>query len=72
MRRGTDWLSYLHTLAEQGRDLAHSNTIYATQWAHDVRCIRRGVEHRRVGEVANHAHDEWLLAGYGARAIGPK
>jgi hypothetical protein len=72
MRRGTDWLSYLHTLAEQDRDLAHSNTIYGAQWAHDVRCIRQGVEHRRVGEVASHAHEEWLQAGYVARAIAPK
>ncbi len=72
MRRGNDWLQYLNTLSEQDRELAHGSTIYAAQWAHDVRCIRHGVEHRRVGEADRHAHDEWLLAGYAARAIAHK
>ncbi len=72
MRRGNGWLHYLHTLTEQGRDLAQNNSVYAAQWAHDVRCLRQGVEHRRVGEAATHAHDEWLLAGYVARAIAHK
>lgn len=70
MRRGNDWLQYLHTLSEKGRDLAQGNAVYASQWAHDVRCIRQGVEHRRVGAAAaSNAHDEWLRAGYTARAI---
>jgi hypothetical protein len=67
MRRGNDWLEYLHALSGQGRDLANNGTVYASQWARDVRCIRQGVEHRRVGEATSHARDEWLLAGYAAR-----
>jgi len=68
MRRDKGWLHYLHVLADQGRDLAQHNSVYAQQWAHDVRCIRQGVEHRRVGESgASHAHDEWLQAGYVTR-----
>lgn len=68
MRRGNEWLKYLQTLSEQGRDLAQYGNIYAHQWAHDVRCLRQGVEHRRVGEVTNsQANDEWLQAGVVSR-----
>ena len=27
-------------------------TIYAVQWAHDPRCMKRGAGHRRVGAFA--------------------
>jgi hypothetical protein len=68
MRRGNDWLQYLKTLSDQSRDMAQNRNVYASQWAHDVRCIRQGIEHRRVGDAdATHAHDEWFLAGYVAR-----
>ena len=67
MRREKDWLNYLHTLSEQGRDLAHYANVYAAQWAHDVRCIRHGIEHRRVGGADQMHHQEWLLAGYVTR-----
>lgn len=68
MRRGNEWLKYLQTLSEHGRDLAQYGNIYAHQWAHDVRCLRQGVEHRRVGEAANsQANDEWLQAGVVSR-----
>lgn len=73
MRSSIDWLQYLRTLTNQGsnqsRDLAqqaHSdvNSVYATQWAHDVRCMRSGIEHRRVGgAVTSLGRDEWLQAG---------
>jgi hypothetical protein len=68
MRRENDWLKYLHFLSEQGRDQAQHASVYAAQWAHDVRCIRQGVEHRRVGGAAvSQGHDEWLQAGYVVR-----
>ena len=68
MRNGNEWLKYLQTLSQQGRDLAQYGNIYAHQWAHDVRCLRQGVEHRRVGEAAHSgAKDEWLQAGVVSR-----
>lgn len=67
MRRNNDWLQYLRNLSGQGRDATPQASVYACQWAHDVRCIRQGIEHRRVGESNGHAHDEWLQAGYVVR-----
>lgn len=68
MRRDNDWLQYLRNLSGQGRDPAQQASVYAHQWAHDVRCIRQGVEHRRVGgSPTGHTHDEWLQAGYAVR-----
>lgn len=67
MRKVNDWLSYIQTLSEQGRDLAQYSNIYAHQWAHDVRCLRKGAEHRRVGESMNSGHNEWLQAGLTVR-----
>lgn len=67
MRKGSDWLGYLQTLSEQGRDLAQYSNIYAHQWAHDVRCLRTGAEHRRVGGAGNSGKNEWLQAGFSAR-----
>jgi hypothetical protein len=63
MRRGYDWLHYVGTLSEQGRDLGGTTGIYAVQWAHDVRVVRKGVTHRRVGEAERNVHEEWLQAG---------
>lgn len=62
MRHTNDWLAYLRKLSGEGRDLA----VYALRWAHDIRCIRSGVEHRRVGSEA-HFDREWLDAGYACR-----
>lgn len=56
------WLNYLRTLASHGLDIS----VYATQWAHDLRCLRTGADHRRVG-AGSHGHDEWLRAGFSAR-----
>lgn len=72
MRRRNDWLQYLQTLSDQSRDMAQHANVYASQWAHDVRCIRQGIEHRRVGGAdLNVSHDEWLQAGYVARQPVP-
>ncbi len=70
MRRSKDWLDYLQTLTEQSRELAqHANLdAYASQWAHDLRCVRQGIEHRRVGGAVHApAQDAWLQAGYTVR-----
>jgi hypothetical protein len=64
MGRSNDWLAYLQMLSEQSRDLAQYANVYASQWARDVRCVRQGVEHRRVGESINKGKDEWLQAGF--------
>ncbi|MGC3981310.1 MAG: hypothetical protein QM808_08635 [Steroidobacteraceae bacterium] len=69
MRRDNSWLQYLCNLSEQGRDLAQQGNVYAHQWAHDVRCIRKGIEHRRVGESTSQQRNEWLQAGYVVRAF---
>lgn len=64
MGRSKAWLDYLRTLASHGMDIS----VYATQWAHDLRCVRTGAEHRRVGSlVGPHGHDEWLQAGCSVR-----
>lgn len=63
MRHGYDWLHYVGTLSAQSRDIGGTTGIYAVQWAHDVRVARKGIKHRRVGEVEHNAHDEWLQAG---------
>jgi len=65
MQQSKAWLDYLRTLASQGMDIS----VYAEQWAHDLRCLRTGTDHRRVGSVEgpHHGHDEWLLAGFSAR-----
>lgn len=70
MRHDKAWLEYLRTVAGQGRDLS----IYASQWANDVRCGRSGHEHRRVGGAeAPRGHNEWLQAGYTAqRSLPPR
>ncbi len=72
MRRDNDWLKYLHTLSEQSRNVAQQTDVYASQWAHDVRCLRQGVEHRRVGGAAGPSHLEWLEAGYVTRQPGAR
>ena len=71
MRRGNDWLTYLQTLSEPGRDLTHHANIYAHQWAHDVRCLRQGSDHRRVGEAMITDHG-WLEAGLVTRLSSRK
>lgn len=64
MRQSKAWLDYLRTLAGQGMDIS----VYATQWAHDLRCIRSGADHRRVGRMEGpHGHNEWLAAGFSSR-----
>lgn len=61
MRQTTTWLEYLRNLS-----CPANVSVYSLQWAHDVRCIRPGAEHRRVGATA-WLHDEWLNAGYASR-----
>lgn len=64
MRRIEDWSQHVSKLSAQEQDLTGKFRIYAKQWAHDVRCVQSGVNHRRVGEVQNRSiHEEWLLAG---------
>lgn len=67
MRRGYDWLHYVETLSDQGRDLGGTTGVYAVKWAHDVRVARKGLGHRRVGAPERDANDEWLKAGVVAR-----
>lgn len=63
MRDSKAWLDYLRTLAGHGMDIS----VYASQWAHDLRCGRSGAEHRRVGSYEGpRAHQEWLQAGFTA------
>jgi hypothetical protein len=63
MKHSISWLEHLRAMTEQRRD----PLVYAQCWAHDVRCLRTGVAHRRVGLTSN-GHEEWLLAGVAARA----
>ncbi len=72
MHRESNWLAYLHTLSDQSRDLAQYPHVYAHQWAHDVRCVRQGIEHRRVGGVTGNGNTEWLQAGFVARQPGSR
>lgn len=62
MRQANTWLNYLRALSDPALDVA----VYSLQWARDVRCIKQGAEHRRVGSLPN-VHDEWLSAGYASR-----
>lgn len=64
MRQTTTWLEYLRTLSRPA-----NVAVYSLQWAHDVRCIKPGTEHRRVG-ATTWLHDEWLSAGYASRLPG--
>jgi len=61
----TAWLSFLRSLcpAEEG-----ALQKMADHWAHDVRCVRSGADHRRVGVMVMHSHEEWLDAGVTAHA----
>jgi hypothetical protein len=60
MKTNTDWLSFL-----QGLLPPEDGTLQrmADHWAHDVRCVSSGAEHRRVGVMVMHSHEEWLAAG---------
>jgi hypothetical protein len=62
MKQSMNWLAHLRAATEQHRD----PLVYAQCWAHDVRCLRTGVTHRRVG-LGSNGHDEWLQAGVAAR-----
>jgi hypothetical protein len=48
MKRTENWRQHLQELVTASLD----PMIYAVQWAHDPRCIQRGVAHRRVGAFA--------------------
>ncbi len=41
------WQEYLGSMPLNERC---DPAIYATQWAHDPRCLRSGAAHRRVGQ----------------------
>lgn len=62
MKQAMNWFEHLQASAEQSRDL----TVYGKSWAHDVRCLRTDMTHRRVG-LASAGHDEWLQAGFVTR-----
>lgn len=63
MQHTGNWLEHIIAAADLTRDL----TIYAQSWAHDARCVRSGLEHRRVGQVGTEA--EWLKAGVVTRQM---
>jgi len=45
MKSKSGWRGHLRELVTASLD----PVVYAMQWAHDPRCMQRGVGHRRVG-----------------------
>jgi hypothetical protein len=45
MKSKDDWRKHLRDLETASLD----PVVYAMQWAHDPRCVQRGLGHRRVG-----------------------
>ena len=45
MKSKDDWRKHLRDLVSASLD----PVVYAMQWAHDPRCVQRGLGHRRVG-----------------------
>ncbi|HEY8538833.1 MAG TPA: hypothetical protein VIL28_08190 [Steroidobacteraceae bacterium] len=48
MKIKESWRQHLRDLVGASLD----PTVYAVQWAHDPRCMQRGIGHRRVGAFA--------------------
>lgn len=73
MNRNADWLRYLRMLLNTADHGSHGpnghvsqEALLADHWAHDPRCVRVGVQHRRVGAEPHgygHGHGQWLEAG---------
>ena len=51
MKSKDDWRKHLRDLVSASLD----PVVYAMQWAHDPRCVQRGLGHRRVGAFVSPA-----------------
>lgn len=49
MKTKEGWRRHLSDLVNASLD----PVVYAVQWAHDPRCMQRGVGHRRVGAFSS-------------------
>lgn len=47
MKSTQQWGKHLRELVNASLD----PMVYALQWAHDPRCMQRGLQHRRVGAL---------------------